>query len=55
VVAAEGPGEPRGLAVADATRDVRDANVRRLQQDGAVLHPAGRELVTECAGRERWS
>jgi len=47
VVAPEGPGELRGLAVADATRNVRDANVGRLQQGGAVLHPDGRELVTE--------
>ena len=49
MVAPEGLGELRRLAVADASRDLDHRQVGRLQQRGAVLHPHRGQLVAEGA------
>src|SRR4051794_25407009 len=47
VVAAEGLGELRGLAVADAMGDVPHGQAADAQQLGGALHPDGGQVLTE--------
>src|SRR3978361_1629916 len=45
VVTPEGLGELRGLAIADAPRDLAHGQAARREQLGGALHPDGREVL----------